>query len=95
MFDDRIYKRAPGNRADFVEAATVDEPIDAFAHGEAPPVMLALHLVRPAHAPGELLAAAQFLHLRFPSHFAASRPGCFNRLSPTLSRTNAGLDRLH
>jgi len=89
-----ILARLAGDAADLAERVLVDQPVDALAHGEAPAVVLALHLVRPAHAPGEFLPAAQFLHLRFPRHLAASRPGCFNRLRLALSRTNAGPDRL-
>ena len=84
-----------GDAADLAERALVDQPVDALAHGEAPAVVLALHLVRAAHAPGELLAAAQLVHFRFPRHLAVSRPGCFNRVRSALSRTNVGPDRLH
>ena len=84
-----------GDAADLAERVLVDQPVDALAHGEAPAVVLALHLVRAAHAPGELLAAAQLVHFRFPRHLAVSRPGCFNRVRSALSRTNAGPDRLH
>ena len=40
-----------GDAADLVEGARVEQAVDALAHGEAPAVVLALDLVRAAHAP--------------------------------------------
>ncbi len=84
-----------GDAADLAERTRIDQPVDALAHREAAAVMLTLHLVRAAHAPGQRLTAAQLVHLRLPSHRFVPRSGCFNRLRSTPSRTNAGPDRLH
>ena len=60
-----------GDAADLAERVLVDQPVDALAHGEAAAIVLALHLVGAAHAPGHLLTAAQLVHLRLPGHLAA------------------------
>ena len=58
---------AAGERADLVEAAGIEQRVDALAHGELAGVVLALDLVGPAHVPRERLAAAQFLDIGFPA----------------------------
>ena len=45
-----------GDGADLVEAALVDQPVDALAHREPAAVVLALHLVGPAHLARHALA---------------------------------------
>jgi hypothetical protein len=57
-----------------VEAAGIEQRLDAFAHSEAARIVLALDLVRPAHLPRQRLAAAQFLDLGFPAHARLDRP---------------------
>ena len=57
-----------GDGADLVEAALVDQAVDAFAHREPAAVVLALHLVGAAHLAGHALARPQFVQLRLPGH---------------------------
>ena len=66
--------RAPRDRADLVEAAGIEQRIDALAHREAAGVVVALDLVRSAHAAGQLFAPAQFLDVGFPAHRPRSFP---------------------
>ena len=42
--------------------------VDALAHGQAAAVVLALHLVGPAHLARQRLAPAQFVEFRLPAH---------------------------
>ena len=51
-----------------MEAAGIEQRVDALAHGELAAVVLALDLVGPAHLPRERLAPAQFLDVGFPAH---------------------------
>ncbi len=64
----RVVFSAPGDRADLVEAALVRQRLDALAHGQAAAIMLAPHLVRPAHLPGQGLAPPQFVEFGLPGH---------------------------
>ena len=80
----RIVLGLAGDGADLVEAALVDQLVDALAHCEPAAVVLALHLVRPAHLARHSLALAEVVEFRFPSH--ASVPGWSCRLLPLLIR---------
>ena len=51
-----------------MEAARVEQPLQALAHGEPAGRVLALHALVAAHLPGQLLAAAQLLELGLPAH---------------------------
>ncbi len=57
-----------GDGADLVEAAGIDDAVDALADSQAALVVLTLDLVRPAHLPREGFAPGQFLELRLPTH---------------------------
>ncbi len=65
--------RAARKRADLVEAAGIEQRVDPLAHRELSAIVLALDLVRPAHLPGERLAAAQFLDVGFPAQLMPPR----------------------
>ena len=75
------YRAAPGDRADLVEAAGIEQGVDALAHGEPARVVLALDLLGAAHFAGERLAAAQLLDVVFPAHDA---PGHLDRRNAQL-----------
>ena len=64
----RVVTRPPGDRADFMEAAGIDQRVDPLAYGEPPAVVLALDLVGPAHGARHALAAPQLLELALPVH---------------------------
>jgi hypothetical protein len=51
-----------------VEAAGVEEAVDALAHREPPGRVLARHTLLAAHAAGERLAAAQLIEFGLPPH---------------------------
>ena len=57
-----------GDGADLVEAAFVDQPVDALAHRQPAAVVLALDLVGPAHLARHAFARAQFVEFRLPAH---------------------------
>ncbi len=59
--------RLAGDGADLVQAARVDQRVDALAHGEAAVVVLALDLLRPAHLARQGLAPAQLRDFRLPT----------------------------
>lgn len=65
-----VVSRAAGYGADLVEAAAVDEAINALAHGELVGVVLPLDLVGAAELRREALALAQFVQFRLPAHYA-------------------------
>ena len=73
--------RAARERADLVEAARIEQAVDPLAHRELSAIALALDLVRPAHLPGERLAAAQFLDIAVPTQ----------RMPPRLDRPSGRL----
>jgi hypothetical protein len=54
--------------AGLVEAAGVEEALDALAHGELAGGVLARDALGPAHPAGELLAASQLVELGLPRH---------------------------
>ena len=66
----RVVLGLAGDGADLVEAAAIDQAVDALAHGEPAAVVLALDLVGAAHPPRQLLARAQLVELRLPAHRA-------------------------
>ena len=68
QFAIRAVLRFAGEGADFVEAAWIEQRIDALAHRELASIVLALDLVRSAHLPRQRLAAAQFFDIGFPAH---------------------------
>src|SRR4029077_20824358 len=84
----RAILRAPGERADFMEAARIEQLSDPLAHRELAAVVLALDLVPPAHLPGERLAAAQFLDIGFPAHASTPRRRCYS--IPSAGQRRAG-----
>ena len=55
-------------RARLVEAAGVEQALDALAHGELAGGVLARDALGAAHLPRELLAAAQLVELGLPRH---------------------------
>ena len=55
-------------RAGLVEAAVVEQALDALAHGELAGGVLARDALGPAHLARELLAAAQLVELGLPRH---------------------------
>ena len=57
-----------GNGADLMEAAAVDQGLDALAHREPPALVLALHLVGAAHLARHALARPQLVELCLPVH---------------------------
>jgi hypothetical protein len=57
-----------GNGADLVEAALVDQPVDALTHREPAAVVLPFDLVRPAHLARHAFARAQLVEFRLPGH---------------------------
>lgn len=73
-----VVLRLAAQRADLVEAAGIEQLIDALPYRELAAVVLALDLVRPAHASAHRLAAAQLVDLRLPAHGAFPFPfiGC-------------------
>ena len=64
------YSARAGDRADLVEAAAIDQTVDALADGELAGIVLALDLVGAAEPPREFLALAQLVQFRLPSHRA-------------------------
>jgi hypothetical protein len=56
-----------GGRADFVEAAAIDESVDALAHGEPSALLLPRDLVGAAQFARHPLAPAQRLQFRLPA----------------------------
>jgi hypothetical protein len=65
-------RSAARHRACLVEAAGVEEPVKALADREAPGRVLARDALLAAHAPCELLAAAQLVEFGLPPHGARS-----------------------
>ena len=63
-----VVGRASGERAGLVEAARVEQPVDALAHGQATGGVLAGDALLAAHPPGQLLAPAKLLELGLPAH---------------------------
>jgi hypothetical protein len=57
-----------GDGSDLVKAFPIDQAVDALAHREPAAVVLALHLVRPAHLARHALALSQFVELALPTH---------------------------
>jgi hypothetical protein len=90
-----VVLRLARDRAELAERALVEQPVDALAHGEPAAIVLALHLVCAAHAPGHLLTPAQLIHFRLPGHLGISPVGCFKRVPCVVFRTNAQADGLH
>ena len=58
----------PGDRADLVEGARVDEMLDALAHRELAELVLTGDLVGTAHGLGHLGAATELVELGLPGH---------------------------
>ena len=58
--------------AHLVEAAVVEQPIDALAHRQPAGIVLALDLVGPTHLRGHRLASGQFLEFGLPGHAVLS-----------------------
>jgi hypothetical protein len=58
-----------GDGADFVEGATVEQAVDAFAHVQAAALALAVDAGGAAHFASHCLAGAQFVEFRLPAHF--------------------------
>ena len=81
---------APGNGANFVEAILVHQLQHTFAHREPPAIMLALHLIRPAHGLRHGLAALQLLDFRLPSHAAFPLVSFWRRVSREFPRPASG-----
>ena len=59
-----------GDGADLVEAARVDQPVDALAHREPAAVVLALDLVGAAHLARHALARPQLVQFALPAHMS-------------------------
>src|SRR6187549_823407 len=53
-----------------METAAIDETVDALADGELSGIVLALYFVGSAEPPRKILALAQLVELRLPSHRA-------------------------
>ena len=60
-------RRPPGQGADFMEAAGIEQRVDPFAHGEAAALVVPRDFVVAAHLVRELLATAQLLELGLPT----------------------------
>ena len=71
-----VVRADPGNGADLVERAGVDETLDALANGQLAEFVLTSDLVGTAHRLRHLRATAQLVDLGLPGHAAnpASRP---------------------
>ena len=67
-----VVRAHAGDRAELVEGAAVDDPLDALADGELAELVLAGHLVGAAHLVGQLGAYAP-AH-RFPASSSSQRP---------------------
>ena len=80
----------PGNGADFVETILIHQLQHAFAHGQPPAIMLAFHLIRPAHGLRHGLAALQLLDFRLPSHKAFPLVSFWQRVSREFPRPASG-----
>jgi hypothetical protein len=59
-----------GDGTGLVEAARVEQPLDALAHREPPRLVLARDALLAAHPPRKLLAPAELLELGLPTHGA-------------------------
>jgi hypothetical protein len=60
--------REPGQGADLVERAGIEQPLEAFANGESSLIVLPLDAFFAAHPARELLATADLFEFRFPGH---------------------------
>src|SRR5262249_1242393 len=66
-----VVVRGPsGERADLVEAAGIEQGVDALAHRHLPLRAVPLDLLLTAHAVGHLGSARQLLELRLPARRA-------------------------
>ena len=68
-----VVFRLAGDGADLVQAAAVEERVEAFADGEPAVVVLARDLLGPAHLARQRLAPAQLADLRLPAPLLRSR----------------------
>src|SRR5690606_33504040 len=66
-----------GGRADLVEAARVDQGVEALAHGQLAVGMMPGHLLGAAHLPGEFLPTGVLVDLLLPAHPAS----CLHRVA--------------
>ena len=57
-----------GQRADLVERARVEQRVDALAHRQLAPGVLALDLLRATHGVGQRLAPMQLVDVVLPGH---------------------------
>ena len=95
----RRPRTSPSRRSRRSRGRSVEQPLDALAHGEPPAGVLALHPLVAAHPPRQLLAAAQLLQLGLPAHRpdrSLSRcPLATRRLRPARAGDDGhpGLDR--
>ena len=63
-----VIARPSGDRADFVKAALIDEPVEALAYRELAGIVLALDLVGAAERLCLPLPLAQLVQFRLPAH---------------------------
>jgi hypothetical protein len=64
----RVVLPKPGEGADLVKGARVEEPLDAFPDGQPAGVVLAPDPLLAAHPASHLLSTAQLFELRAPGH---------------------------
>src|SRR5262249_10729212 len=81
-----LVRRLAGQRAGLGERAAVEQLLDPLAHAEAAGLVLALDVVRAAHAARQLVAAPELLDLFFPAHTA---PFSRNHSAPSLGPARA------
>src|SRR5262249_61079138 len=81
-----LVSRLAGQRAGLGERVAVEQLLDPLAHAEAAGLVLALDVVRAAHAARQLVAAPELLDLFFPAHTV---PFSRNHSAPSLRPARA------